>query len=729
MQANTNHRHSNRPRVERLEDRTTPAGSNLLAFGADAGGLPLVRLFDPNTQTQVRAFLAYDAAFRGGVHVALGDVNSDGIPDVATGAGGGGGPHVKLFDGRTGDLLTEFFAYGTSFSGGVNVAVGDVTGDGKADIITAAGAGGGPHVRLFDLAGNVQSEFFAYDATFHGGVSIAVGDTSGDRRCDIVTGAGLGGGPHVKVFDGATGAERASYFAYDSAFQGGVFVAAADLDGDGACEVITGAGAGGGPHVEVFGGQGGKRAELFAFDTAFKGGVRVAADDVDDDGTPDLVAGQGPGGALWRAFDADTLTKIADAPAFPFPFTGGIGVAGNSPAPIDVANRDAVVDWNAIALNAIRVDRTAPPRAARALAMMHAAVYDAVNAIVPLLAPFHANLTAPAGADLTAAAAQAAHDVLVSLFSAQSATFDTALTAWLGKVPDGAGETAGVQLGQQAAADILAWRATDGANATVTYTPGTNPGDWVPTPTAFAPALLPQWPNVVPFALTSGSQFRPAGEPDMTSQAYADALNEVQQLGSATSATRTADQTDIALFWADGAGTFTPPGHWNQIAQNVSLSKGLSLAENAFLFLLLNVAEADAGIASWDAKYAENVWRPVTAIQNADQDNNPATTADATWMPLISTPPFPSYTSGHSTFSGAAATVLTGYFGNVPFSDSGDPLQQSTRTFTNFQQAAEEAGLSRIYGGIHYSFDNQDGLTAGRAVGNYVLNTVGVFLI
>src|SRR3954468_9527842 len=140
------------PRLERLEDRTQPSAANVLAFGADAGGLPYVRLFDPTTGAQVRAFLAYDASFKGGVHVALGDVTGDGVPDVVTGAGAGGGPHVKVFDGRTGALLSQFFAYALGFTGGVNVAVGDVTGDGKADIVTGAGAGGGPHVRVFDLS-------------------------------------------------------------------------------------------------------------------------------------------------------------------------------------------------------------------------------------------------------------------------------------------------------------------------------------------------------------------------------------------------------------------------------------------------------------------------------------------------------------------------------------------------------------------------------------------------
>jgi FG-GAP-like repeat/PAP2 superfamily len=713
-----------RPAVEQLEDRTTPAGNNLVAFGANAGGLPLVRLYDPQRDTQVRAFLAYDVSFGGGVHVAEGDVNGDGIPDIVTGAGAGGGPHVKLFDGRTGTLITEFFAYDKSFGGGVNVGIGDVTGDGKADIITAAGAGGGPHVRVFDLTGKVETEFFAYDSAFHGGVNVAIGDANGDAQADIITGAGPGGGPHVKVFEGKTGGTLASFYAYAPTFGGGVSVAAADLDNDGTAEVITGAGPGGGPHVRVFGGLGGLKTELFAFATTFKGGVDVGAGDVNGDGTNDILAAQGPGGTTeWRAFDGLTLAKLADKPAFDFPFTGGVGVAGNAPAPIDATNQDAVVAWNSIALQAIRVDKTPPPKASRALAMVSAAVYDAVNAIFNLHAFYHSSPTVDPTADPTAAAAQAAHDVLVSLFPSQATTlFDPALTTWLGKVASGAAKTAGIGLGQQTAADIIAWRSTDGSSTTVSYTPGSNPGDWIPTPSAFAPALLPQWPDVTPFAMSSGSQFRPAGPPALTSQEYADAVNQVESLGRDTGSTRTPDQTAIALFWADGAATNTPPGHWNAIAEQVALAKGRSIAENAQMFLTLNVAEADAGIAAWDAKFTDNFWRPVTAIQKADLDNNADTTKDGSWLPLLVTPPFPTYISGHSTFSGAAATVLTSVFGAIPFTDTGDQGTFTQRSFTNFQQAADEAGMSRIYGGIHYSFDNADGLSTGRALGQLVVN-------
>jgi membrane-associated phospholipid phosphatase len=191
--------------------------------------------------------------------------------------------------------------------------------------------------------------------------------------------------------------------------------------------------------------------------------------------------------------------------------------------------------------------------------------------------------------------------------------------------------------------------------------------------------------------------------------------------GPLSSTTRTAEQTQIANFWADGSGTETPPGHWNTIAQNVGLSRHNTLEENAHMFALLNMALADAGIACWDSKYAYNFWRPVTAILNADLDHNPATPEDPFWTPLLVTPPFPSYVSGHSTFSSAASTVLTFLFGNhVHFSTSSDALPGVQRTFTSFVQAAQEAGQSRIFGGIHFQFDNQDGLTLGKAVGIWV---------
>jgi membrane-associated phospholipid phosphatase len=193
----------------------------------------------------------------------------------------------------------------------------------------------------------------------------------------------------------------------------------------------------------------------------------------------------------------------------------------------------------------------------------------------------------------------------------------------------------------------------------------------------------------------------------------------VKTLGAVNSSRRTADQTEIALFWADGAGTVTPPGHWNVIAQDVAARN--SMRQKARLFALLNVALADAGIASWDAKYTYNFWRPVTAIRAGDTDGNPATAPDPTWTSLITTPPFPEYTSGHSTFSGAAAAVLSRFYGTprVPFSTTSDALPGVVRDFSGFLEAAREAALSRLYGGIHFRSANEDGLKAGLAIGEW----------
>jgi hypothetical protein len=200
-------------------------------------------------------------------------------------------------------------------------------------------------------------------------------------------------------------------------------------------------------------------------------------------------------------------------------------------------------------------------------------------------------------------------------------------------------------------------------------------------------------------------------------------VNLTKAYGASNSVVRTPDQTQIALFWADGAGTETPPGHWNHIAGDVSKAKGLSVLENARLFALLNVALADAGMACWAAKYTYNLWRPITAIREADTDSNPDTEADPAWMPLLATPPFPECTSGHSTFSRSAATVLASFFGSdtIPFTTGSDALPGVTRNYSSFSQAADEAGVSRIYGGIHFQTANIAGQACGLSVANQVL--------
>jgi membrane-associated phospholipid phosphatase len=274
------------------------------------------------------------------------------------------------------------------------------------------------------------------------------------------------------------------------------------------------------------------------------------------------------------------------------------------------------------------------------------------------------------------------------------------------------------------AQEVLALRRHDGADQVVPSTIGTEPGEWQPTPPAYQqqPAL-PQWPQVTPFTMTSGSQFRPPAPPPLTSAEYTASFNEVKALGAKDSAVRTEDQTQIALFWINGPGTATPPGHWNEVAQVVAESQGNSLVENARLFALLNLAVADAGIVSWDAKYAYDLWRPVTAIRAADLDGNADTVADPDWTPFIVTPPFPAYTSGHSTFSAAAAAALADFFGrdDIAFTLRSETPDATDRSFASFADAAWESGVSRIYGGIHWNFDNVQGLATGEALGHFVV--------
>ncbi len=353
--------------------------------------------------------------------------------------------------------------------------------------------------------------------------------------------------------------------------------------------------------------------------------------------------------------------------------------------------------------------------------MVHAAILDVVNAIEQT-AGYYITLEAPAGTNLQAAIAGAAEAILAYVYPAQAATFTTILTDTLATVPDGPGKTDGLALGRTVADAILAIRAKDGWDNYMDYVPGDETGAWQPTKPMFDVALLPQWASLEPFAMTASDQFRPAGPPELQSQAYTDAYNEVRSLGRADSETRTPEQLQIARFWADGPGTITPSGHWNQIAGQIALAQGNSIGENARLFARLNLALADAAIAAWDAKYAYSSWRPVTAIQNGDLDGNDLTTGESAWTPFLITPPFPEYISGHSTFSSAAAAILTATFGdNLAFTTNSPGLPGVTRSFASFTAAAQEAGQSRIYGGIHFQFGNQDGLAVGRAVANHVL--------
>ena len=396
----------------------------------------------------------------------------------------------------------------------------------------------------------------------------------------------------------------------------------------------------------------------------------------------------------------------------------------SSVAPLQASATDTSVNpvilWNAVALEAIRESKTAPPVAARDLAIVQVAVYDAVNAIDPR-GPAYRVRANGGRASSPATVAAAAHETLKVLFPDQSALIDDAYNQAVAGLAPTRATAKGLVLGKRVADRELAARSNDGSNVKVNYTPIDQPGLWQPTPPTNAPAFLPGWGNLTPFVLKSGSQFRPPAPPALTSTEYASALNQVESLGARNSTTRTPDQTQIALFWSDGGGTETPPGHWNAIAEELATQRHDTIQKDARVFAVLNLALADAAIASWDAKYTYDFWRPITAIRQANTDNNPGTTADPSWTPLLTTPAFPSYVSGHSTFSAAAAAVLSSVYGaRTQFTTTSDSLPGVTRSFASFTQAAQEAGVSRIYGGIHFAFDNENGLVLGHKIGQYV---------
>ncbi|MEO6027018.1 MAG: VCBS repeat-containing protein [Candidatus Binatia bacterium] len=314
----------------------TAPRSGLLVVAPGAGLQGAVVVFTRPSGTERFRLLPYGNEFRGGIRVAVGDVNGDGSPDVVT-APGRGSSEVRIFDGATGLPLSAFFAYDPAFKGGVFVAAGDVDGDGKADIITGVGGGkGGPHVKVFSGSdGSVLRSFLAYEAAFRGGVRVAAGDVNGDGAADIITGPGKGKeGPHVKVFNGTTLALLADFYPFDPAAKNGVFVAAGDVDGDGTPDVVTGPERDGDPHVRAFSATGVPLASFFAYDRTFRSGVRVAAGDIDGDGRAEVLSAPGKGklGPRIRIFDAATNGTSPGGEIVPFDptFTGGVFVAAGN---------------------------------------------------------------------------------------------------------------------------------------------------------------------------------------------------------------------------------------------------------------------------------------------------------------------------------------------------------------------------------------------------------------
>jgi hypothetical protein len=394
------------------------------------------------------------------------------------------------------------------------------------------------------------------------------------------------------------------------------------------------------------------------------------------------------------------------------------------------ASADEVTDWNANLFRAALVaPATSPLVMTRNTAIVQAAVFDALNGIERRYDPIFVQPAAPRGASRRAAVIQAAYATLVKLYPSQTSTFDTQREASLAAIAsngegdreqEGEGDESsksiarGIDWGQRVADAIWAWRSTDG------FTPppppflgGPAPGQWRPTPPGFLSGAGPQFAYMTPWSILSPSQFRPGGPPALGSARYAADFNETRSMGSASSASRSADQTIAARFWNASTASF----YWNRIAVSLGAQRHTTLSENARLLALLDIAMADAGIACWDAKYHYVFWRPVTAIRLD------GIAADSTWTPLLITPAHPEYPSGHSTVSGAAARVLADYFGEkTAFSIDSDVMFGVVRSFASFSAALNEIKDARIFAGIHFRSACNDGQATGIAVANYVLD-------
>jgi membrane-associated phospholipid phosphatase len=373
----------------------------------------------------------------------------------------------------------------------------------------------------------------------------------------------------------------------------------------------------------------------------------------------------------------------------------------------------------------LRTAGAQPPtiHSTRSFAILHASIFDAVNNIEGTYSPYLVRLSDVSRlASQPAAADQAAHDVLVALYPTFQTTLDAELQQDLAQIPGGQDRADGVAVGQKVAAQILAFRSTDGANVTLPpFIPGNQPGDYQFTPPNFAPADFIQWPQVTPFALARADEFRPGPPPHLTSEEYTRAFDEVKSLGLITSETRTQEQTLIGNFWNGNIQDF-----WNEIAQTAALGHHLGLARSARLFALLNISLADTTIAFFEAKYTYQFWRPVTAIELAGNDGNPDTTPDPNWVPLpTKTAPDPSYPGAHSAISFAGAQVLKSELGDrYAFEVTSESLTGVTRHFTSFSAAAQEAGLSRIFAGQHFLTDHIAGKHLGKNVAESILDTI-----
>jgi hypothetical protein len=398
------------------------------------------------------------------------------------------------------------------------------------------------------------------------------------------------------------------------------------------------------------------------------------------------------------------------------------------------AQDDEVLYWNAVLLRSMQTAGTPGPLAARTAAIVHVAIFDAVNGIEERYEPLYVKDTFPRrGAWARASAVQAAYVTLTSLFPAQAAALEADRQTSLAGIPGAQGNSMsinrGIEWGQQVAEEVMAWRSRDGlSTAPSTYTGSTAVGKWRPTPrpptTPGGPeldglnGLVPSMATTTPFVIPSPSYFRSVtGPPALASAQYAADVNEVKSVGEATSTTRTPDQTVAARFWAG-----TPLAFWHRAAAAASRARRFTLSDNARLFALLSVAAADAVISGWDAKHHFEFWRPITAIRLADTDGNAATSPQPTWTPLLTTPNYSEYDSGHQSGAGSAQYILRRYFGDgTPVEGFSEGLPDVTRSFPSFKAAADEALWSRVWGGIHFRTAMLDTRVRAESIAQYVL--------
>ena len=390
---------------------------------------------------------------------------------------------------------------------------------------------------------------------------------------------------------------------------------------------------------------------------------------------------------------------------------------------------DIVFEWNQILQDTVPSPQN--PLTPRFFAMTHIAMFDAINTLEREFTPYHVRIRHDGGASPVAAAAQAAHDVLVVINPGATAVYDAALARQLGENPSGF-VLRGAALGARVAAEVLAWRKNDGwvVSPFPAYSEPLLPGRWQPTPPNNPTAAFTHLQKAAPMALLTATQYLPAPPPSLTSASYAADLNEVKAIGKSDSLTRTADQTAIARLWAGiattGSGTATNfLSIWNNVARDVARERQLSLVETARVFVLMNTSVHDTLQTVQSSKFVYGLWRPVTAIRQADTDLNPATDPDPTWLPLLTTPPYPSYAGNMASIGASAARALELAFGanDIPvtttWKQSGG-LPDVTHSFGSFSQVAEEQSESRIYGGIHYRFDQTAGQQVARSTADFV---------